>query len=212
MTEERTPKPAEERHHPLPDRTLDQLFRQARTRYAWSNRKVSDETIHALYELTKWGPTSANGQPGRYLFITSDEAKAKLEPFLIPDNVEKTMSAPVITLIGHDLEFYEQLPTQFPHTPAKTWFEGNDALIEETAMRNGSLQGAYLMLAARSLGLDVGPMSGFDRQGVTEAFFASRPGFERVHANFLCNVGYGTDEKLFPRGPRLGFDDVAQII
>lgn len=205
-------KPGEGRHAPLPDRTLDQLFREARTRYAWSDRPVADETIQALYELMKWGPTSANGQPGRYLFITSDEAKRKLEPFLIPDNVEKTMSAPVITLVGYDMTFHERLPEQFPHTDAKSWFDGNDALIEETAMRNGSMQGAYLMLAARSLGLDVGPMSGFDRQGATEAFFKDRPGFEGCHANFLCNIGYGTDDKLFPRGPRLAFDHAAQII
>ena len=201
-----------DRHAPLPDRCLDQLFREARTRYAWSDRKVSDETIRALYALMKWGPTSANGQPGRYLFITSAEAKAALEPHLIPDNVEKTMSAPVICLVGYDTTFYERLPDQFPHTDARSWFVGNDALIEETAMRNGSMQGAYLMLAARSLGLDVGPMSGFDRQGATKAFFEGRSGFENVHANFLCNIGYGTDDKLFPRGPRLSFEDAARIV
>lgn len=201
-----------DRDQPLSDAVLDQLFREARTRYAWSDRPVPETTIQALYDLLKWAPTSANGQPGRFLFITSDEAKAKLEPLLIPDNVEKTMSAPVICLIGYDLGFYDHLPEQFPHTDAKSWFEGNDALIEETAMRNGSLQGAYLMLAARSLGLDVGPMSGFDRQGATAAFFEGRPGFERCHANFLCNIGYGTDEKLFPRGPRLPFETACAVI
>ena len=200
------------RHDPLPDRCLDQLFREARTRYAWSDRPVPDTMVRSLYELMKWAPTSANGQPGRYLFIISDKAKATLEPFLIPDNVEKTMSAPVICLVGYDMRFHERLPEQFPHTDAKSWFEGNDALIEETAMRNGSLQGAYLMMAARALGLDVGPMSGFDRQAATEAFFAGREGFESVHANFLCNIGYGTDDKLFPRGPRLAFEDAARIV
>ena len=200
------------RDHPLPDAALDQLFRLARTRYAWSDRPVDETTIRALYDLMKWAPTSANGQPGRYLFLTSDEAKEKLRPLLIESNVDKTMSAPVICLIGHDLSFYEHLPEQFPHTDAKSWFEGNDALIEETAMRNGSLQGAYLMLAARSLGLDIGPMSGFDRQEATEVFFEGREGFERTHANFLCNLGYGTDENLFDRGPRLSFDQAAAIL
>ena len=202
----------ENRDHPLPDAALDQLFRLARTRYAWSDRPVDETTIRALYDLMKWAPTSANGQPGRYLFLTSDEAKEKLRPLLIESNVDKTMSAPVICLIGHDLSFYEHLPEQFPHTDAKSWFEGNDALIEETAMRNGSLQGAYLMLAARSLGLDIGPMSGFDRQEATKVFFEGREGFERTHANFLCNLGYGTDENLFDRGPRLSFDQAAAIL
>ena len=201
-----------DRHAPLPDPCLDQLFREARTRYAWADKPVPETMVRALYELMKWGPTSANGQPGRYLFITSDEAKQRLKPHLIEDNVEKTMGAPVICLVGYDTTFYERLPEQFPHTDARSWFVGNDALIEETAMRNGSMQGAYLMLAARSLGLDVGPMSGFDRQGATAAFFAERAGFENVHANFLCNIGYGTDEKLFPRGPRIAFEDAAAII
>ena len=202
----------ENRDHPLPDAALDQLFRLARTRYAWSDRPVPETTIRALYDLMKWAPTSANGQPGRYLFLTSPEAKERLRPLLIESNVDKTMSAPVICLVGYDLSFYEHLPEQFPHTDAKSWFEGNDALIEETAMRNGSLQGAYLMLAARSLGLDIGPMSGFDRQEATRVFFEGRAGFERTHANFLCNLGYGTDENLFDRGPRLGFDQAAAIL
>lgn len=202
----------EPRDKPVSDSCLDQVFREARTRYAWEDREVPEATIQALYELMKWGPTSANGQPGRYLFLTSPEAKERLRPLLIESNVDKTMSAPVVCLIGHDLEFYEHLPTQFPHTPAKSWFEGDDALIEETAMRNGSLQGAYLMMAARALGLDVGPMSGFDRQGATREFFAGTEGFERTHANFLCNLGYGTDEDLFDRGPRLDFDQVAKIL
>lgn len=196
----------------LPDAALDQLFKEARTRYAWSDKPVPDTLIRSLYELMKWAPTSANGQPGRYLFITSDEARAKLEPLLIPDNVAKTMSAPVICLLGYDLAFHEHLPEQFPHTDAKSWYDGNEALIQETAMRNGTLQGGYLMLAARALGLDVGPMSGFDADGATETFFKDRPGFETVRANFLCNIGYGTDDKLFERGPRLAFGDVAQII
>ena len=201
-----------DRHDPLALGVMEQLFTEARTRYDWSDRAVSEATIRQLYDLMKWAPTSANGQPGRYLFITSDEAKAKLKPLLIPDNVEKTMGAPVICLVGYDLRFHDRLPEQFPHTDAKSWFEGNDALIRETAVRNGSMQGAYLILAARALGLDAGPMSGFDREGATAAFFKDRPGFETVEANFLCNLGYGTDEKLFPRGPRLAFEDAAEIV
>ena len=195
-------------HAPLADAAMDQLFREARTHNAWEDREVPETLLRALYDLMKWAPTSANGQPGRYLFLTSPEAKERLRPFLIESNVEKTMTAPVVCLVGYDLEFYEHLPTQFPHTDAKSWFEGNDALIEETAMRNGSMQGAYLILAARALGLDCGPMSGFDRQGATEEFFAGR----KVHANFLCNLGYGTAENLFERGPRLSFDEAAQIL
>ncbi|MBB4658111.1 malonic semialdehyde reductase [Parvularcula dongshanensis] len=201
-----------DRHHPLPDAALDQLFREARTRYAWADRPVSDATIQALYDLMKWGPTSANAQPGRYLFLRTKEAKARLAPFVMEQNLDKVMAAPVVALVGYDMRFHDQLPAQFPHADAKSWFEGNDALIEETAMRNGSLQGAYLMLAARALGLDVGPMSGFDRQGATAEFCAKAPGLETVHINFLCNLGYGTDENLYPRGPRLSFDEAARLL
>lgn len=201
-----------DRHAPLSDRALDQLFRAARTRYAWDDRPVPETIIRALYDLMKWAPTSANGQPGRYLFLTSRDAKDQLRPLLMEGNVAKTMSAPVICLVGHDLRFHDQLPEQFPHADAKSWFEGNDALIEETAVRNGSMQGAYLLLAARALGLDCGPMSGFDRQGATETFFARRPGFECVEANFLCNIGYGTDRELHPRSPRLPFERACAIL
>lgn len=190
------------------DEALDVIFRDARTRNGWEPRSVSTALIQAVYDLTKWGPTSANCSPARFVFVTSDEGKAKLKPHLLGTNVDKTMAAPVCVIIGHDMSFYEKLPTLFPHTDAKSWFVGNDDLIEATAFRNGTLQGAYLMIAARALGLDCGPMSGFDNAGVDEAFFAGT----NVKSNFLCNIGYGTDENLFPRSPRLDFDDACQIV
>ncbi|MEM1409680.1 MAG: malonic semialdehyde reductase [Pseudomonadota bacterium] len=185
-----------------------QIFTDARTRNAWEDRPVTDEQIRAIYDLMKWGPTSANCSPARFKFLRTQEAKEKLKPFLGEGNVEKTMTAPLVVIIGNDLKFYEKLPELFPHTDAKSWFVGNDELIQTTAMRNGTLQGAYLMIAARALGLDCGPMSGFDVPGVTKAFF----GGTDVEANWLCNIGYGTDEELFPRSPRLDFDEASELL
>ena len=191
----------------LDDAALDQMFRNARTHNGWQGRPVAIETLHAIWDLTKMGPTSANCLPARIVFITTDEGKARLKPHLMEGNVDKTMAAPVTAIIGHDLEFYEHLPELFPHADAKSWFEGNDALIAETAVRNTVLQGAYLMIAARALGLDCGPMSGFDQDGVNAEFFAGT----KVHANFLCNLGYGTDKDLFPRSPRPDFDKFCSL-
>ncbi|PQA88372.1 malonic semialdehyde reductase [Hyphococcus luteus] len=190
------------------DEALDLIFREARTRNGWEERKVTTTLLQAVYDLTKMGPTSANCSPARFVFVTSDEAKARLKPHLMEGNQAKTMAAPCCVIIGHDMKFYEKLPELFPHTDAKSWFEGNDALIEETAFRNGTLQGAYFMIAARSLGLDCGPMSGFDKNGVDKAFFAGTT----IKSNFLCNIGYGTDENLFPRAPRLEFNDACQVV
>jgi len=190
------------------DEALDNIFREARTRNGWEERDVSKTLIQAVYDLMKWGPTSANCSPARFVFLASDEAKARLKPHLLEGNVEKTMDAPCCVIIAHDLEFYEKLPELFPHTDAKSWFAGNDDLIRETAFRNGTLQGAYFMIAARALGLDCGPMSGFDQDGVNKEFFADT----NYKANFLCNIGYGTDKDLFPRSPRLSFDEACQIL
>lgn len=190
------------------DQALDIIFREARTRNGWEERDVSKTLIQAVYDLTKWGPTSANCSPARFLFLTSDKAKGRLKPHLMDGNIEKTMSAPCCVIIAHDLEFYEKLPELFPHTDAKSWFVGNDDLIKETAFRNGTLQGAYFMIAARALGLDCGPMSGFDQGGVNKEFFDGTS----YKANFLCNIGYGTDKDLFPRSPRLSFDEACQVL
>ncbi|MEO1241390.1 MAG: malonic semialdehyde reductase [Pseudomonadota bacterium] len=190
------------------DEALDIIFREARTRNGWEERDVTTTLMQAVYDLMKWAPTSANCSPARFVFVASDEARARLKPHLIPGNTDKTMAAPCCVIIAHDLEFYEKLPELFPHTDAKSWFVGNDNLIRETAFRNGTLQGAYLMIAARALGLDCGPMSGFDQDGVNKEFFDGTT----YKANFLCNIGYGTDKDLFPRSPRLDFDEVCEII
>jgi 3-hydroxypropanoate dehydrogenase len=186
---------------------IDQLFMDARTYNDWQDRPVDTATLHRLWEIMRMGPTSANCSPARIVFVVSPEAKAKLKPCLMAGNVDKTMAAPVTAIIGHDLEFYEQLPKLFPHADARAWFVGNQPLIEATAFRNGTLQGAYLMLAARALGLDCGPMSGFDAPAVEAAFFAGTT----VRANFLCNLGYGDDKNMFPRSPRFAFDDACSI-
>jgi 3-hydroxypropanoate dehydrogenase len=191
----------------LPSDCLDQLFRNARTHNSLTG-EVPDVLLHELVDLLKFGPTSANCSPARFLFVKSREAKEKLKPHLTEGNRDKTMKAPVCTIIGYDLHFYEYLPKLFPHTDAKSWFEGKPKKIEETAFRNGTLQGAYLIMAARALGLDTGPMSGFDNAGVDRDFFAGT----NVKSNFLCNVGYGDGEKLFPRSPRFDFDEMAKII
>jgi 3-hydroxypropanoate dehydrogenase len=193
--------------NPLDDAALDQIFRQARTHNGWRDEPVADDLLRRLYDLVKMGPTSANCLPMRLVFVRSREAKETLRPCLAAGNLEKTMAAPVTAIVAYDLEFYENLPRLFPHTDARSWFTGNDELIRTTAFRNGSLQGAYLILAARALGLDCGPMSGFDNAKVDAAFF---PG-SRIRSNFLVNIGHGDPAKLFPRTPRLAFDEACRI-
>ena len=193
----------------LGDEALDIIFREARTHNAWKDEPVSDETLKELYELMKWGPTSANMSPARIIFVKSKEGKEKLAPALSEGNLKKTMEAPVTAIIGYDVKFYERLPELFPHAPeAKTWFNWSDEWAEMNAFRNGSLQGAYFMIAARSLGLDCGPMSGFDMKKVDEIFFSRTS----VKSNFLCNLGHGDPAGLFPRSPRLPFDDACSIV
>src|SRR6266568_9265173 len=195
--------------HPLNDEALDQLFREARTYNAWLDRPVSDETLRRLYNLMKWGPTSANCSPARILFLRTPEAKQRLLPALSPANVDKTMKAPVTAIIAHDLKFYEKLSKLFPHNPgAREWFSNSPELAETTAFRNGTLQGAYFILAARSVGLDCGPMSGFDNAKVDQEFFPAP--LANVKSNFLCNLGHGDPSKLFPRSPRFDFDEVCK--
>lgn len=193
--------------HALDAAALDQLFRTARTQNAFLDTPVEDAQLHALYELLKWGPTAANGSPARFVFVKSAEAKAKLAPALSEGNHDKTLAAPVTVIVGFDEDFHEKLPYLFPHTDAKAWFDGPREGRHEGAFRNGSLQGAYLILAARALGLDAGPMSGFDNAKVDEAFFAGT----HIKSNFLVNLGYGDPSGLFPRLPRLSFDEAARI-
>lgn len=196
------------RDRPLPETALDQLFTAARTRNAWSDRPVPEAMLRRLYDLTKFGPTAVNATPARFVFVTSAEAKARLASLMSEANRAKTLQAPVNVIIGHDLAFADTLPVLFPHAPgAKDWF-ADPAAARETAFRNASLQGGYFLLAARALGLDVGPMSGFDAEGVKAAFFAGTT----VEPNFIVNLGYGTDENLFPRSPRLGFEEAAEIL
>ena len=190
------------------DKALDIIFREARTRNGWEDREVTRPLMQAVFDLMKWGATSANCSPARFVFVASDEGKERLKPHLAEGNQAKTMAAPCCVIIAHDMSFHDQLPKLFPHTDAKSWFEGDDALIEETAFRNGTLQGAYFMIAARALGLDCGPMSGFDKAGVDGEFFDGTT----YRSNFLCNIGYGTDENLFPRSPRFDFEDICKIV
>ena len=192
----------------LTQETLDQLFTEARTFSAWQDKAVPSELIRELYELTKFAPTSVNGSPARFIFVTSPEAKAKLKPALAEGNIDKTMTAPVTVIVAADHSFYEHLPQLFPQADAKSWFVGNQPLIDTTAFRNSSLQGAYLIMAARALGLDAGPMSGFDNAAVDTAFFTGT----NTRSNFLINLGYGEANKLHPRNPRLNFDQAAKIL
>ncbi|MFN3883535.1 MAG: malonic semialdehyde reductase [Rhodocyclaceae bacterium] len=192
----------------LDDAALDQLFRAARTHNAWQDKPVPDSLLRELHELMKWGPTSANCWPLRVVFVKSPEAKARLIPLLMEGNRAKVQAAPVTAILGMDMAFYELLPKLFPHTDARSWFIGNEALIETTAFRNSSLQGAYFMLAARALGLDCGPMSGFDNAQVDAEFFAGTT----IKSNFICSLGYGDPAGLFPRSPRPEFDEVCKII
>jgi len=187
---------------------LDQIFLEARTHNVWLEKEVSDETLRRIYDLMKWGPTSANSLPARFVFVKSADAKEKLLQCVSRGNFEKTKQAPVTAIVAYDLEFYEKLPVLFPHADARSWFVGNEKLIEATAFRNGTLQGAYLIIAARALGLDCGPMSGFDNAKVDAAFFEGTS----WRSNFLCNLGYGDASKLFPRSPRLDFEEACTII
>ncbi|HET9680086.1 MAG TPA: malonic semialdehyde reductase [Gammaproteobacteria bacterium] len=193
---------------PLDNKTLDQLFREARTHNGWLDKPVSEEQIEQIYELMKWAPTSANTSPARLVFVHTPDAKQRLLPALAPGNVEKTLAAPATVIVGHDLDFYEKLPKLFPHTDARSWFTGNEDFANETAFRNSSLQGAYLIMAARAIGLDTGAMSGFDNDKVDAEFF---PG-GRIKSNFLVNIGYGDHAALFDRSPRLDFSEAAEIV
>jgi 3-hydroxypropanoate dehydrogenase len=208
---------------PVSEECLDQIFRQARTHNVWLDKPVGDDTLRQLYELMKWGPTSANSNPARFLFLRSPAAKERLQPALSPGNVEKTMTAPVTVIVAYDLKFYEKLPRLMPHSPAMAkHFADNPQLVEMTARRNSTLQGGYLIIAARALGLDCGPMSGFDNAKVDELFFAAGESCEgcdqeffpagHVKSNFLCNLGYGDPERLFPRSPRLEFPEACSLL
>jgi 3-hydroxypropanoate dehydrogenase len=191
------------------DESLGVLFRNARTHNVWLDRPVEDGLLRQVYDLAKMGPTSANMSPMRIVFVKSHEAKEKLRPCLDAGNVDKTMAAPVTAILGMDVHFYEKLPKLFPHANARAWFEGlPENVLEYIALRNSSLQGAYFLLAARALGLDCGPMSGFDNVKVDAAFFAGTT----VKSNFLCNLGYGDASKLYPRSPRLDFDEACKVV
>jgi 3-hydroxypropanoate dehydrogenase len=193
----------------LNDEGLDLVFRTARTHNVWLDKPVDDAILSQVYDLARMGPTSANMCPMRIVFVKSKTAKEKLKPALDPGNVQKTMNAPVTAIIGMDIRFYEKLPMLYPHADAKAWFKDlPENVLEYTALRNSSLQGAYFILAARSLGLDCGPMSGFKNQMVDEAFFAGTT----VKSNFLCNLGYGDATKLHPRSPRLSFQEACEVV
>lgn len=205
------------------DRALDVLFREARSHSAWIDRPVTDETLRQVYDLMKWAPTSANAMPARLVFLRTARAKERLRPALTAGNVQKTMTAPVTVIVAYDLKFYEKLPKLFPHSPAmRDLFAGNPDLVTATARRNSSLQGAYFILAARAVGLDCGPMSGFDNAKVDEEFFGVGRECEgcdqeffpegHVRSNFLCNVGYGDRSKLPPRNPRLTFEEACSLL
>jgi 3-hydroxypropanoate dehydrogenase len=193
---------------PLPPTALDQLFNHARTHNAWQKRDVSDALLHQLVDLLKMGPTSVNCSPARFVFVRSAAAKVRLKPHLMESNAEKTMLAPVTAIVATDYRFYDHLPKLFPHTDAKSWFTGNKEFADVSAFRNGTLQGGYFILAARSLGLDCGPMSGFNNAGVDQEFFAGSD----VKSNFLCNLGYGDPAGMRPRSPRFAFDELAKIV
>lgn len=193
---------------PLNDTALDQLFRSARTQYGWTGAAVSDEDLRGIFDLMKWGPTSANSSPARFLFIRTQSAKDRLRPALSSGNLQKTMLAPVTVIVAYDPKFYDYLPRLFPHTDAKPWFTSNPELAQETAFRNGTLQGAYFIMAARALGFGVGPMSGFDNAKVDAEFLADR-GWK---SNFLVNLGHGDPAAEKPRGPRFWFDETCLIL
>ena len=194
---------------PLADEALVQIFRDARSYTGWLDKPVSDEQIETIYTLTKMGPTSANCQPARLIWCKSPESKERLAQFASDANKKKITTAPVCVIIGYDIDFHEELPWLFPHTDAKAWFDGDEANRKTTAARNSALQGAYLMLAARSLGLDCGPMSGFDANAVNAAFFADEP---RHRVNFICSIGYGDPASIFDRSPRPDFETFNRIV
>ncbi len=192
----------------LDEACLDQLFREARTHNGWQDRPVADDELRAVFDLMKFGPTSANCSPARLLFLRTQEAKERLRPALSAGNVDKTMAAPVVTIVAHDPKFYEELPRLFPHADARSWFAGSEELATATAFRNGTLQGAYLIIAARAAGLDCGPMSGFDNAKVDAEFLADT-GWK---SNFLVNIGYGDPAEMSPRSPRLDFDEACRLL
>ena len=194
---------------PLSANALDQVFREARSYNGWHDKEVSEEQIEAIYELLKMGPTSANSQPSRLVWCKSQESRDKLAEFASEDNKKKIQTAPVVVIIGYDIDFHEELPWLFPHTDAKSWFEGDEEGRKEGAKRNSALQGAYLMIAARALGLDCGPMSGFDQDAATKAFFADEP---RYRADWLCSIGYGDRTTIFDRSPRPEFDTFNKVL
>jgi 3-hydroxypropanoate dehydrogenase len=201
----------------LDNEALDLLFRQARTHNVWLDRPVPDDILRQLYDLVKFGPTSANSNPARILFLRTREAKERLRAALSSTNADKTMQAPVTAILAYDLRFFEETPKLFPHNPAMAnVFSSSPQLAETTAFRNGSLQGGYFILAARALGLDCGPMSGFDNAKVDAEFFTASagnpPSFHQVKSNFLCNIGYGDASKLFPRNPRLAFEEACRLL
>jgi len=193
---------------PLSPEALDRVFRQGYTYHAWLPEPVETKLLHDLYDLMKLGPTSANCSPARVVFLTTPAAKERLAPALSPGNVDQVRQAPVTAIVAWDNEFYEHLPRLFPFADARSWFAGKPELIQETAFRNSSLQGAYLILAARSLGLDAGPMSGFDKPKVDAEFFPDG----KWSSNFLCNLGYGDPSSLHPRAPRLEFEEACQVL
>lgn len=192
----------------LPKAPLDQLFLEARTHNAWLDEPVSDETLRELYDLVKWGPTAVNGSPLRVVFVRSADSKARLLATVSPGNVAKVQAAPVTAILAQDIEFYEKLPTLFPHADLKPMFASKPEMARETAFRNSSMQGGYFIVAARALGLDCGPMSGFDNPALDAAFFKGTS----WRSNFICNLGYGDASKLHPRAPRLDFDEACRIL
>lgn len=192
----------------IAESAIQQIFTEARTHHSWLQKAVPDEVLKEIYEITKWGPTSANSNPMRILFVKSQAAKEKLYPALMGSNLDSVVGAPVTAVIAHDQKFYEYLPALFPAFNMKPMFEGNPAMADLTALVNGTLQGAYFMIAARALGLDVGPMAGFSNAKVDEAFFKGTT----WKSNFLCNIGYGDDTKLYPRGPRHDFEMACKIV
>lgn len=198
--------------NPVNDYAMDQIWRLGRSYNGWTSDSVPETLIRATYDLTKMGMTSANCSPARFVFLQSSEAKTRLKPYLMEGNVEKTLAAPWVVIIAHDLEFHEKIPELFPHNPgAKDWF-ADEQNRHTTAFRNGTLQGAYLMLAARALGLDCGPMSGFDNAGVDEEFFLGNEATKTWRSNWLCNIGHGDESTIFERSPRLAFEDACLIL
>lgn len=192
----------------LNDSALDIIFRTARSHNGWQDKSVSDEQLKQVYDLMKWGPTSANSCPARLVFVKSEAAKQRLKPSLQEGNVEKSMTAPVVVIIGMDMEFYEEFRTLFPHADAKSWYVGKPEKIQQAAFRDSSLQAAYMMIAARSIGLDCGPMSGFDNVMLDAEFFPEG----RIKSNFIIGLGYGDESKLYPRLARLDYERVCQVV